>query len=491
MTALNAEKKEGTSFFQEIKLRLFFLFTTNKGLIALLILFEFGIVLFLSSFSEPVVEVFGNPILDPIWKIDLNESDRAARIIMLYHAMAIPFIATVVLFVLEFCEVRETYVSKIKWALIPGTFLTAINGLIFAYILEDWTAHGLFIFGLSLSFYSGVLLLLGTFPTKNFPESADKEDKPLFWGIDLEQLNLMLVTAFLLTSTIIGGWAAAYFGRSPGLEAFLAEDVVREESANIYERAIVSHLHIMVALLAAAVMIVIFQYTEMKGRWYFIAMLLTTPGMLIMSIGAWLVIPEQTHDYAHWIINVGVGFLLAAALILALNGWNKTSRENLGEDYDAASWTQRAIAALKDPVKFGMYFQFVWVNLVVTIPGVYVALNLDTYRGDGYEKVERAFNTGHWHVLATLTAIVVLFLAIDYFGIKGNFRQSVGWLLLAGSIISFGFTVFCMLRDPAMDKMLSFYLIDAGVALIFAGVAIFCLALLLKFIWERPVDRST
>ncbi|MHA2270738.1 MAG: hypothetical protein ACXACI_02680 [Candidatus Hodarchaeales archaeon] len=488
MTALNTEKREG-SFFQGIYDRLLFLFTTNKGLIALLILFEFGIVLFLSSFSEPVVEVFGNPILDPIWKIDLDESDRAARIIMLYHAMAVPFITAVVLFVLEFCEVRESYVSRIKWALIPGTFLTAISGIIFAYILDDWTAHGLFIFGLSLSFYGGVLLLLGTFPTKNFPEFADKEGRPLLWGIDLEQLNLMLVIACLLTSTIIGGWAAAYFGR--GLEAFLAEDVVREESHNIYERAIVSHLHIMVALLAAAVMIVVFRYSEMKGRWYFIAMLLTTPGMLIMSVGAWLVIPEQTHDFAHRIINVGAGFLLAAALILALHGWSKTSKEILGEDYDAASWTQRAIAALKDPVKFGMYFQFVWVNLVVTIPGIYVAINLDTYRSDGYEEVERAFNTGHWHVLATLTAIVVLFLAIDCFSIKGNFRQAIGWLLLAGSIIGFGFTVFYMLRDPDMDKMLSFYLIDAGVALIFAGVAILCLALLLKFIWERPADRST
>lgn len=141
MTTLNTKKREGTLFFQEIKTRLFFLFTTNKGLFALLILFEFGIVLFLSSFSEPVVEVFGNPILDPIWKIELDESDRAARIIMLYHAMAAPFIAAAVLFVLEFCEVRETHVSKIKWALIPGTFLTAISGMVFAYVLDDWRVY--------------------------------------------------------------------------------------------------------------------------------------------------------------------------------------------------------------------------------------------------------------------------------------------------------------------------------------------------------------
>ncbi|MFX0115653.1 MAG: hypothetical protein ACFFB3_13975 [Candidatus Hodarchaeota archaeon] len=178
---------------------------------------------------------------------------------------------------------------------------------------------------------------------------------------------------------------------------------------------------------------------------------------------------------------------------MTLYGWNKTSREILGADYDAASWTQRATAVLRDPVKFGLCFQFVWVNLVVTIPGIYVAINLDTFRSERYEEVERAFNAGHWHVLVTLTAIVVLFLAIDYFGVSGNFRKAIGWLLLLGSIIGFGFSAIYMLRDPDMDKMLSFYLIDIGVSLIFAGIALFCLLLLVKVVlnvWNNWADNG-
>lgn len=82
--------------------------------------------------------------------------------------------------------------------------------------------------------------------------------------------------------------------------------------------------------------------------------------------------------------------------------------------------------------------------------------------------------------MATLTAIVVLCLAIDYFEIKGNYRLLLGWFLLLGTVIGFGFAVVYMLRTPDMDKILWFLLIDIGVSLIFVGVAIFCLLLLVK-----------
>ncbi|MFX0090803.1 MAG: hypothetical protein ACFFBD_03490 [Candidatus Hodarchaeota archaeon] len=455
-----------------------YVFGTTKGIISLIILIEFLIILFLSTFSEPVVNVLGFPILP----ISLDDAHRAGRIIAMYHALAVPFIAAVAFYLIDICDVRPTFLSPIRWTLIPGAFLTGVSGIVFAYILPlNWAVHGLYLVGLSLSFFAGLLLLISLIPSKNFPDPEKHKEGPYLWGINLEQFNLMLVTTCILISTIIGGIAGAYFGN--GMEAFLAEDIVRLEVHTLFERMIISHLHIMVALLAAAVMLIVFRYTEAKGRWYLIAMICTIPGLIIMSVGAWLVIPDFPN--AHMIINVGSIFLLFAAFILTIYGWDKTSKSVLGPDYDSASWFTRIIAVLKDPVKFGLYFQFIWVNLVVTFPGVFVAINLDVYRRATYEIVERSFTTGHWHVLVTLTAIILLLLVVDYFNLKGYMRQVSGWLLILGSLIGFGFSVFYMLRGPNADKTLFFILMDIGVTLIFAGTAIICLILLVKFVETR------
>ncbi|MFV2015404.1 MAG: hypothetical protein ACC656_08260, partial [Candidatus Heimdallarchaeota archaeon] len=66
------------------------LLNTNFGMIGVIIAMEFAFVLFLGSFSEPIVKVFGKPLLP----IDLEnyEISRSGRIIMLYHAFAVPFV---------------------------------------------------------------------------------------------------------------------------------------------------------------------------------------------------------------------------------------------------------------------------------------------------------------------------------------------------------------------------------------------------------------
>ncbi|MFX1253104.1 MAG: hypothetical protein ACFFCZ_15970 [Promethearchaeota archaeon] len=472
---MNLSTVEKESFLQS---KLYYLFGTSKGLISLIILFEFCIILFLSSFSEPVVKILGRSIL-PIF---LDETERISRIIMMYHGLAIPFIAAVAIYIMELFDVRPNFYSPVKWTLVPGAFLTGVSAMIFAYILpHNMVVHGLYLVGLSLTFFSGLLLFIGLFPTKSFPDIENHSDSPYLIGINLEQFNITLVTAFMLISTIIGAIVGSFYGS--GFESFLSEDIVRNEVHTLFERMIITHLHIVVALLAAAVMLITFRYTQIKGKWYLAAMILTIPGIFIMTLGAWLVIPDWPP--AHMVINVGAMFLLAAALILVFYGWNKTSKSILGASYDSTSWFRRSIAVLKDPVKFGLYLQFIWVNIVVTLPGVFVALNLDLFRSTPYLLVERAFNAGHWHVLATLTAIIMLLLSADYFEVKGYIRQAIGWVLILGSIIGFGFTVVYMLRNPTVDALLFFLLIDVGVALIFAGTAAYCVFLLIRIVGEK------
>ncbi|MHA2252113.1 MAG: hypothetical protein ACXAD7_17240 [Candidatus Kariarchaeaceae archaeon] len=455
-------------------------FGSYKGLIAFIIIFELAIILFLSTFSEPVVKIFGDPVIP----IDLEESDRsrAARIIMLYHALAVPFIAAVAFFVMDLYEIRESVEPHAKWSITTGAIITGISGIDFAYGLTDWTAHGIYLLGLSISFYGGVLLAIGIFPTKEFPVLDTDHKGSSLLGRSLEYINVWLVIVAILISSVIGAIAGSRFGN--GFEAVLAEDIVREEH-DIIERMVISHLHIMIALLAAAAMMIVFRYSNMRGKLFHYCMILVVPGTIITSIGAWLVITGW--ESAHMVINVGAMFSLAAAFILAVYGIKETSKVILGDQYSNSSKKEKLLATTKDPVNLGMYFQFIWVNIVVTFPGVYVAINLDTYRTEEYTEVERAFNTGHWHVLATQIAIILLLLSLNYFDVKGTLRKVMGWSLTLGSIIAFGFATFYMLRSPNSSDTLKdtlFILIDVGVAFIFVGVALFCVNYLVTLFSE-------
>jgi hypothetical protein len=464
-----------------------YMLTTDKGLITFLIFFEFSVIMFLGSFSEPVQQVFGGPLIP----ISLPVVDRVSRIIMLYHSLAVPFLAAIVIFVLSFFSVRPRFESQVRWSIMIGAVLTAIGGLTFAYISPyNWVAHGIYIFGLSISFYAGILLLLGLFPTKNFPDPKLNQEGPYFFGLHLEHINLVLVAIAILISTAIGAYVGANFGQAGMENGFLAEEIVRVEQHNLFERMVVSHLHVMIALLDAAVMLVVFRYSGIKGRWFKIAQILTIPGTITLAIGAWLVLPD--FPPAHMVINIGAIFLLSAALILTVGGWNETIKGSLGDSYNASPFSVKIKALLREPVKFGMYFQFFWVNLVVTIPGIYVAFNLDTYRsyplegeGGALAGLEYAFNVGHWHVLATLTAIIVLFLAMDYFGIKkGRLRDAMAWLLIIGTIIAFSFaTLYTLPLRQGLEGTI-FVIVDIGVMIMFLGITLFVLRRLIDIFFS-------
>lgn len=482
----------GDTTSKRIKIFAHFLIHDYLGNVILMLLFILGIIFFLGSFSEPMQKVFGRPLL-PIY---LDEQERAGRIIILYHSLAVPFLAAVVFFLLHYFEVRKQFEPLIKWSLLVGAITTPTAGMLFTYIVPQfslvldgkfdvkWIFHGLFLVSLSITFFSGVLLFLSVLPSKNFPNRSKDGRTPYMGWINVEYLNLSLITLYILISTIIGAIVGSFFGNE--FHAVLSEDIVRNPEHNILERMVISHLHIMVALLAAAVLLLGLKHVNLKGKWYNIAQYLIIPGATIMSIGAWLVIPD--FEKAHQIINVGASFLLLSAGILSVLGWQKISKDVLGNKYESASLVQKFTAIFKDPVKFGLYFQYVWVNLVVTIPGIYVAINLETFRSEPYTEIERAFNTGHWHVLATVIAVIVLFMLMDKIHMPNTLKMTGGWLLLAGSIIGFGFAVPYMIRTPGTSKDLFFILIDLGITLMMIAVTLYAIVLLYMALIKKQLE---
>ena len=134
-------------------------FKTYKGLITLMFFYEVILTLFLSTFSKPMVDRFGDvPILENIFPLmDMDPARHADRAIMLYHAVAIPFLVIVALMVLDWFVARPQYEAQAKWGMIIGGLTASIFAIDFAYFSENWVSHGLFIFGQAITSSNGII----------------------------------------------------------------------------------------------------------------------------------------------------------------------------------------------------------------------------------------------------------------------------------------------------------------------------------------------
>jgi len=389
-------------------------------------------------------------------RLGLDEAGRVGRIVMLYHSLAVPFVAALVYLILDALPFEPRISQSVRPAVTAGYLLTSVGGLSFAYLRAGWIAHGLFLVGLSLTFYAGVVLWWGLSPWRlGRGGLRDESGLALRWAF-------WLMALYTLISAVIGGATGAYFGN--GFQAFLAEDVLRAEH-DLFQRAIIAHLHIMLSLIDVALLLLIARRVGLAGRAYRVAVPLIIAGTTITAFATWSVMVIE--KIAHRIINVGAVVLLAGAAVVALYGMRGLVRERRDRP---ALW-----ALLSDPVRFGMLFHLLFVNLVVTVPGVWVALNLEVVRA-GDPAWERAFAVGHWHVLATLSAAVGLLLVVDRLGARGWLRQLVGWGVLVGSTLAFSAVQFYLFRQPGTEPARAVLLaIDAGIGLFLLALALFVL----------------
>jgi hypothetical protein len=390
-------------------------------------------------------------------RLGLDEAGRVGRIVMLYHSLAVPFVAALVYLILDALPF-ETHISQlVQPAITAGYLLTSVGGLSFAYLRAGWIAHGVFLVGLSLTFYAGVVLWWGLSPWRLARGGLQEEG-----GLAL-RWAFWLMALYTLISAVIGGAVGAYFGN--GFKAFLAEDVLRAEH-DLFQRAIIAHLHIMLTLIDVALLLLIARRVGLAGWAYQAAVPLIIAGTTLTAFATWSVMVIE--KIAHRIINVGAVVLLAGAAIVALYGMQGLVRERRDRP---ALW-----ALLSDPVRFGMLFHLLFVNLVVTVPGVWMALNLEAVRA-GDPAWERAFAVGHWHVLATLSAAVGLLLIADRLGVQSWLQQLIGWGVLVGSTVAFTAVQFYMFRKPGLAPARPVILtIDAGTGLFLIALALFVLS---------------
>ncbi len=443
---------------QFIRKRFDYLTGTTPGLVLMATAWDALAVAMLGMLSGPMREIIHLPIT-------LDDAERTGRLVMLYHSLAIPFVAAITYFILEMVPMPEGMAKTVRRTITPGYMLTTIGGLGFAYLGRSWVLHGLFIFGLSLVFYAGVVLMIALWPWR-YPN-----ENPAYahiGSLSLERMAFFVVAVTMLVSVLIGAVAASYFGN--GFEAVLAEDVVREEHT-LGQLAVIAHLHIVLALIDVAILLLIVRAFDMKGGWHKAAMPLIIVGTIVMSFGCWGVMLWE--DIAHDIIYAGSSLVLLGALFVVIDGIGVLIREQLAEmGIQKATFGQKMKALVRDPLRFGYFFQIIWVQFVMVFPGLYTAVKLDMFRSWPLEDEKRIL-TGHWHILATASAVIMVLMVADRLKESGWMRQLLGWGLLFGANLAFTAATFYEFIPPEADRDWTTPYLDAGLGLALIVLAIF------------------
>jgi membrane-bound metal-dependent hydrolase YbcI (DUF457 family) len=94
----------------------------------------------------------------------------------------------------------------------------------------------------------------------------------------------------------------------------------------------------------------------------------------------------------------------------------------------------------------------VFMNFTVSGIGIFTAVKLDEIFRQWQFMDERALLTGHWHILATLTATILLLYYADMAGLRGKARQWFGWLVIIFSDVAFGAVTIYEMKRLFIDE---------------------------------------
>jgi hypothetical protein len=257
----------------------------------------------------------------------------------------------------------------------------------------------------------------------------------------------------------------------------LAENVIRYPEKTTMEYSVIGHLHIMLALIAIMITLIIGRWLNFKGIWHKIAMPLMILGCIVLNLGVWGVV-TPLEPVAHMIIYVGATPSMLAALFLLIWSWNKFIKEGTAH-LAKPNLLQKLGALVRDPLKFGPTWQMLFMNFTTSGIGIFMAIRLDEIFRLWPAREERIELTGHWHALSAIIATIILMYYGDMLGLKGKVRQLYGWALIFFSDVALGaVTVFEMKRlfiDEATQQPLVnglMYAIDFGLGMLLVLLAV-------------------
>jgi hypothetical protein len=471
---------------QFIRDRFTYLFKSTKGLILVaIVMIAIETVLF-GMLSGPMAEFGVRDVVVRALGMRLVEAEREGRIIILYHSIAMAVVAIETYMITGLLKMGDFYKTAVRLLITVGYLLAMVCGMGFAYWGHIWILHGLYISGLSLVFFAGILLVFALWPWNKEYHQPDKTYARTKGGVDIERTAFFATALTTVLSALFGAAPGAYYGN--GFETILAENVIRLPDKTVMQYSVIGHLHIMLALIAIMITLIVGRWMNFRGILHKIAMPLIILGTIVLNLGVWGVV-TPLESVAHMIIYVGATPAMLGALMLVIFAWDKLIREGVAGIKRPSGWLKLK-ALLRDPLKFGPFWQMVFMNFTVSGIGIFYAVRLDEIFRMWAHRDERIELTGHWHVLSAIVATIILLYYGDMIGLKGKVRQIYGWGIIILSNLAFAaVTIFEIKRlfiseaaqQPLVNTLM--ILMDSGLAMllvILAGVLIWRLYDLFK-----------
>ncbi len=458
-----------------VKDRFNYLFNSTKGLILVAIAMVAIVTAIWGMLSGPMAEMGVREIVIKMLGMKIIQSEREGRIIILYHSIAMAIIAIETYMITGLLKMKEFLRMAVRVLITVGYIMTMLFGMGFAYFGHNWAFHGLYITGLSLIFFAGVLLCIALYPWQSEYYVNDKDYAHTKKGVDLERMAFFATAVTTVLSSLFGAVPGAYYGN--GFETFLAENIIRYPEKTVMEYSIIGHLHIMLALIAVMLTLIIGRWLNFKGVWHKVAMPLMILGTIVLNLGVWGVV-TPLEPIAHMIIYVGATPSMLAALFLLIWSWSKFAKEGTAH-IAKPTFLQKLGAIVRDPLKFGPTWQMLFMNFTTSGIGIFMAIKLDEIFRVWPAREERIELTGHWHALSAIIATIILMYYGDMLGLKGKVRQLYGWGIIFLSDIALGaVTVFEMKRlfiseaeqQPLVNGLM--YAIDFGLGMLLVLLAI-------------------
>ena len=460
---------------QFIKDRFNYLFNSTKGLILVAIAMVGMVTAVWGMLSGPMAEMGVREIVVKALGMQIVQAEREGRIIILYHSIAMAIIAIETYMVTGLLKMKESFKTAINAMITVGYILTMVFGMGFAYFGRNWAFHGLYITGLSLIFFAGVLLIIALNPWNREYYITDKDYARTKSGFDLERAAFFATAVTTVLSSLFGAVPGSYYGN--GFETFLAENIIRIPHKTVMEYSVIGHLHIMLALIGIMITLIIGRWLNFKGILHKIAMPLMILGTIVLNLGVWGVV-TPLEPVAHMVIYVGATPSMFAALLLLIWDWNKLIKDGTAH-IQKPNLRHKLSALVRDPLKFGPTWQMLFMNFTTSGIGIFMAVKLDEIFRVWPAREERIELTGHWHVLSAIIATIILLYYGDMNGFKGKLRQWYGWSIIILSDIAFAaVTVFEMKRlfiseaeqQPLVNSLM--YAIDFGLGMLLVLLAI-------------------
>jgi len=463
--------------------RLSYLFRSTKGLILVAIAMIALETAIFGMLSGPLAELGVRDFVVRLLRMDLVQAEREGRIIILYHSIAMAVVAIETYMITSLLKMKEFYKLSVRMLITVGYILTMIFGMFFAYWGHFWPFHGLYITGLSLIFFAGVLLVIALWPWNKEYYQPDKSYARTKKGVDVERVAFFATALTTVISALFGAVPGSFYGN--GFETFMAQDIIRLPEKTTMEYSIIGHLHIMLALIAIMITLIIGRWLNFKGILHKVAMPLIILGTIVLNLGVWGV-ATPLEPIAHMIIYVGATPAMLGALMLVIFTWDKLIREGVASIKKPNGW-QKLKALLRDPLRFGPTWQMVFMNFTTSFIGIFMAVRLEEIFRVWPAHEERIELTGHWHVLSAIIATIILLYYGDMIGLKGKIRQWYGWSLIVLSDIAFGAVTIFEMKRLFIPEATQQPLVNTLMLMMDLGLGMLLVVLAMVMIW-RLVD---